>query len=246
MPTVLITGAASGLGEAFLTAFLSDPSNSILTLDRVSLSVSHLASGRIIHREVDITSESDLSTWASIDLRERALDLVIHCAGVRGLVPEVEMQHPDYVNACETIEVMDSATMRRAFDINAIGTFHLLRTILPSLRLAAGKNTDQPPKVIVMSSRMGSMASNTGGAAYAYRSSKAALNAIVKSFSIDVPDVTWVLVHPGRVETKLVKWKEEGAMSARESIEDMMKLIPRFGKEDSGKFYDRYGKEIPW
>lgn len=246
MPTILITGAASGLGEAFLKVFISDPSNLILTLDRISLPISYRASGRVIHREIDITSESDLTTWSSINLRERAIDVMIHCAGVRGLVPEVEKDHPDDVSACETIEVMDSATMKRAFDINALGTFNLFRTILPSLTLAARRSPDRPPKVVIMSSRMGSIASNTGGGAYAYRASKAALNAIVKSFSVDVPDVAWVLVHPGRVETKLVKCIEEGAISAEESIDDMMKLIPNFAKGDSGKFYDRFGKEIPW
>lgn len=246
MPTILITGAASGLGEAFLNAFISDPSNLILTLDRISLPSSYRAFGRVIHREVDITSESELATWSSIYLRERAIDLAIHCAGIRGLVPEVEKEHPEDVPACETITVMDSATMKRAFDINALGTFNLFRTILPSLILAARSSPERPPKVIIMSSRMGSIASNRGGGAYAYRASKAALNAIVKSFSIDIPDVTWVLVHPGRVETKLVKCREQGAISAEESIEEMMKLIANLVKGDSGKFCDRLGKEISW
>jgi len=246
MPVILITGAAAGLGEAFFNAFASDPSNEIFTLDRLPLPASRPPVNRVTHQALDVRSESDLATWYSNHLKDKPLDLVIHSAGIRGLVPDVERKHPDDVAACETMQVMDSATMMRTFEINALGTFNLLRTILPSLTLAARRNADRPPRVIVMTSRMGSIAANVAGSAYAYRASKAALNAIVKSFSIDVPDVAWILVHPGRVETKLVKCKEDGAISADASVEALMKLLPGFGKENSGKFYDRFGTEIPW
>lgn len=69
--------------------------------------------------------------------------------------------------------------MMRTLEINTYGTFNVLQTFLPHLVLAAD------PKVVVMSSRMGSIASNTAGGGYAYRASKAALNTVVKSFSID-------------------------------------------------------------
>lgn len=97
-----------------------------------------------------------------------------------------------------------------------------------------------------MSSRMGSMSSNVSGAGYAYRASKAALNAVVKSFSLDVPEVTFVLNHPGRVETGLVRCKEEGAISAEESVKGLAVLIEKWDRSDSGKFYDRFGDVIVW
>lgn len=90
------------------------------------------------------------------------------------------------------------------------------------------------------------MGYNTTGSAYAYRASKAALNAIIKSFSIDVPQVLWVIMHPGRVESGLVMCKEEGAISAEESVGCMVPLIEGFGKGDSGRFLDRFGGTIEW
>ena len=83
-------------------------------------------------------------------------------------------------------------------------------------------------------------------AARLHRASKAALNALVKSFSIDVGDVTFLLLHPGRVETGLVGWKEEGAMSVGESLETCLKAIEGCGKGDSGTFVDRFGEVIAW
>lgn len=90
------------------------------------------------------------------------------------------------------------------------------------------------------------MGYNTAGSAYAYRASKAALNAVIKSFSIDVPNVVWVLLHPGRVESGLVMCREEGAISAEESVGMMVPLIEMFEKGDSGRFLDRFGERIEW
>ncbi|GAM89370.1 hypothetical protein ANO11243_074070 [Dothideomycetidae sp. 11243] len=176
----------------------------------------------------------------TVSFDDSIIDLVIHSAGVRGLVPSVEDKHPDNVAACETMEVMDVETLTRTFQINAVGTFSLVRCLLPHLKRSRGA------KVIIMSSRMGSIGQNTSGSAYAYRASKAALNAIVKSFSIDEPTVTFILCHPGRVETKLVKSKEEGAMSAEQSVSGLLPWIERWGQADSGKFFDRFGEPIKW
>ena len=160
-------------------------------------------------------------------------------------MPAVEDAHPDDVAAAETLAVMDSATMLRTYEVNAVGTFTLLKHLIPHLRRDAAR----PPRVVIMSSRMGSISYNTTGGAYAYRASKAALNAIVKSFSIDVADACFACVHPGRVETGLVKTREEGAISAEESVETMLGVIERLGVEGgltSGCFVDRWGNDIGW
>lgn len=189
--------------------------------------------------------------------------LVIHSAGIRGLVPSHEAARPDDVAGAETIAAMDAATMRRAYEINAVATFTLVKALLPSFRSSSSPNHPSKPKVVIMASRMGSVSSNSSdarsgggggsnamaGGAYAYRASKAALNAIVRSLSHDVPEVDFALVHPGRVQTGLVRAKEEGAIDVRESVADVLRLIDRIGVEDglaSGCFVDRWGNAIPW
>lgn len=93
---------------------------------------------------------------------------------------------------------------------------------------------------------MGSVASNSSGGGYAYRASKAALNAVVKSLSIDVPEVAFLLLHPGRVETGLVGWKEDGAISVEESLGDCLRVMEGMGKGGVVRFVDRFGEVIPW
>lgn len=255
MSNIFITGAASGLGKAFVHAYAAqNTENKVYALDR-AFPKEHDGSflglpqspdwihQHIFQIECDVTEEaavSALSSRYSID----ELDVVIHSAGVRGLNPRVPLSQYTDVAKAENLSSMDAATLQRTFEINVVGTFLLLKALLPLIR----KSGASLPRVVVMGSRMGSIGHNTElGGAYAYRASKAALNAVVKSFSVDVPGVVWVIMHPGRVESGLVAIREDEAMNVDEVVRrDLMPLIRRFGKEDSGRFMDRFGEDIPW
>jgi len=69
---------------------------------------------------------------------------------------------------------------------------------------------------------------------------------LVRSFAVDVPGVVFVLCHPGRVETGLVRGREEGAIEAEESVGGLVPLIEGWGVGDSGGFYDRFGGVVEW
>lgn len=257
--TIIVTGASSGLGRAFYEHFanLLTPSWRVVGIDKQpwtndnksESSTYHPTRQPALHMELDITKPvKELRRALLLEIAEEdPVTLVIHCAGVRGLVPEVLIHSSDDVASAETLEVMDPATLIKTYEINVVGTFNLLSALLPNLRSAAREKLN--PRVVVMSSRMGSIAANNKGGGYAYRASKAALNSVLKSMSIDVPDVFFAMVHPGRVETGLVCVKEDGAISTEQSLEDLLPLVERFGVDEGFKsacFLDRFGEVLQW
>ena len=100
--------------------------------------------------------------------------------------------------------------------------------------------------IVAMSSKMGSIADNTSGGSILYRSSKAALNAAMRSISIDVRDlgVGVLILHPGWVKTDM--GGPNALISVEQSVRGMGRMIDRFTMADTGKFFDYAGKPIPW
>jgi NAD(P)-dependent dehydrogenase (short-subunit alcohol dehydrogenase family) len=93
---------------------------------------------------------------------------------------------------------------------------------------------------------MGSIADNGGGGSYLYRSSKTALNMVVKSLSIDLKPsgITAVVFHPGWVQTDM--GGPNAMISTEQSVSGMRQIISRLTPADSGKFFAYDGQEIPW
>lgn len=115
---------------------------------------------------------------------------------------------------------------------------------------------DPPPRVVVMGSRRwGSVGGNLGGGGYAYRASKAAVNAVVKSLSVDVAEVCFACVSPGTEEVavgvangkKESETKEDG-VSHEDIVTELLPLFEKLGKGrlESGCFVDRFGDGIKW
>jgi NAD(P)-dependent dehydrogenase (short-subunit alcohol dehydrogenase family) len=100
--------------------------------------------------------------------------------------------------------------------------------------------------IVNISSNLGSIAENSSGGRYVYRSSKAALNMVAKSLSIDLADrgISVVMFHPGWVQTDMGGPK--AAVTADESVAGMRAVIERLTSADSGRFFTYDGTEIPW
>lgn len=261
-PVILITGASSGIGRAFFNHF-TDPDRPGLALPVVGVDKEPWTDLTGAKHDVFHPANATGSVYARLDVtspveEQRAfvrrwigdatpVGLVIHCAGMRGLVPHVPIRAAGDVAAAETLASMDAATLMRTYEVNVVGTFNLLSALLPRLERAAEQGLR--PRVVVLSSRMGSIGANDKGGGYAYRASKAALNAVLKSMCVDVPGVFFAMVHPGRVQTGLVSVKEDGAISPEQSLADLLSLFERFGAGGdltSGCFIDRFGEKIQW
>ena len=133
---------------------------------------------------------------------------------------------------------MDFESLKRQFDVNALGPLRLTKALLPNLGMGS--------KIGVVSSRVGSVADNTSGGMYGYRMSKSAVNMACKSLSRDLAPrgISVVVLHPGFIRTRMTggNGNDEPDVAARGLIARMDELTP----ETSGQFRHANGEQLPW
>jgi NAD(P)-dependent dehydrogenase (short-subunit alcohol dehydrogenase family) len=137
------------------------------------------------------------------------------------------------------LENLDPDSLRRQFEVNALGPLLLTRALLDQL----GRGS----RVILMTSRMGSIDDNSSGGAYGYRMSKVALNMAGKSLAIDLRPrgIAVALLHPGMVRTRMTGFSAQG-ISPEESVRGLLERIDALRLETSGSFWHANGQELPW
>ena len=100
--------------------------------------------------------------------------------------------------------------------------------------------------IVTLTSGMGSVADNTSGGSIVYRSSKAAVNMVMRCLAIDLAarGITCIVVNPGWVRTNM--GGPNATLTPAESVSTLRRLIATLGPEQSGKFFNYTGREYPW
>lgn len=229
--TLLITGANRGIGLQMVKQAVKNGWRVYACCrhpDRAAdlIQVASMVPGQVSVHVLDIADTAQIQALA-YELRSTPLDWLINNAGVYG------SDHNQFGNT-------DEADWLETFRINTIGPMKMAECFVENL--AAG----QDKKLISLSSKMGSMADNGSGGSYIYRSSKAALNAVMTSLAIDLKPkkITCLIMHPGWVRTDM--GGPNGEIDSAESVNNMFELINNASLDDSGSFYDIDGTIIPW
>ncbi len=138
--------------------------------------------------------------------------------------------------------------MIRAFEINTIGPALIAKHVLPWLP------RDRRAVFAALSARVGSIGDNRLGGWYSYRASKAALNQIIRTLSIELaakhPLAICVGLHPGTVDTALSKPFQTGVPESKLTgpaiaAAHLLYVISRLTPQDSGKVFDWRGEAVP-
>ncbi|MCJ1394797.1 hypothetical protein MMC18_007677 [Xylographa bjoerkii] len=228
MPTAVITGANSGIGNALTKILLSEDYEVYACDINISPSLESLGAHPIT---LDVTDQSSVISLKG-KLGDHPLDILFNVAGIMPSTSE------------DALETITSSRLARTFSTNAFGPLLLTQALLPNL--LASKS----PRIYNVSSRVGSIADNSSGGAYAYRSSKAALNAISKSMAVDLKDkgVIVLLLHPGIVKTGLDPTSHalEAAVEPEVAAKGLWEVCKSKGIEGSGRFWHRTGEELLW
>lgn len=226
--TILVTGANRGLGLEFTKQYAADGWQ-VLACCRAPNKADALQELAKTHQNITVLP-LDVADFMQIDalaekLKAQAIDVLINNAGV----------YPE--SSFENLNMDDWAL---AFRVNSMAPFKMIHAFKKHIGNSALK------KAVTLSSKMGSIDDNSGGGSYIYRSSKTAVNMVMKSLSIDLKPlgISLVTLHPGWVQTDM--GGPNGLINTQTSVNGLRLVIDHLTIENSGKFVAYDGKEIAW
>ena len=244
---VLIGGASQGIGLALCAALLArDDVARVWAVARTASSNEALAQlaaqypERLKRVDCDARDEQCLEALAS-EVRAACehLHLVISTLGVL---------HQDGAKPEKGLAQLTLASLQASFATNTFAPMLLLKHLLPLLR-------KQPSTFVALSARVGSIGDNRLGGWYSYRASKAALNQLLHTASIELkrlnPASTVLAIHPGTTDTNLSQPFQanvpDGQLFRPQfSADRIIELVGAHGPADSGSFWAWDGKAIVW
>jgi len=227
MEKTLISGASRGIGLEFTKQCLGR-GDQVVACCRNPAEAGQLASlagPNLTVVELDVSDSISIETLPD-RLPELTYSLFINNAGIYGQSQSLDQADPD--------------EWLRIFRVNTIAPLLVTRALLPRM------STSGDARLVYLSSRMGSIAENTSGGTYVYRSSKTALNQVVKSLALDLAGrgMAVAALHPGWVQTDMTG--PNALIDTRTSVKGLMAVIDALTLEKSGRFYNYDGSEIPW
>ena len=237
---VVIFGGTGGIGQALMHSLSKNPrTESIFAISR---SPNDYFTQKVTTLQADIGNEDDIIRVAkSIQSTVGELHIVLIATGILHAGDEIKPE--------KSWRALDPNSLATVFSINAFGPAIIAKHFLPLLA------QHRKSVFAALSARVGSIEDNRLGGWYAYRASKAALNMLIKTFSIELtrlnPFALCVGLHPGTVDTLLSKpyqgsVSNSGLFSAERSANYLLNVVNDLGPEHSGRVFAWNGELIPF
>jgi NAD(P)-dependent dehydrogenase (short-subunit alcohol dehydrogenase family) len=219
LATVLVTGCNRGIGLQLAGQFAERGDAVIGVCRQAGTELENL--GVELITGIDVTDGESVGRLKEA-LGGRRIDVVVNNAGIL---------RPDLLGE------IDYQDMLEQFRVNALGPLRVTEALLDNL--------DRGSKVVIITSRVGSIEDNSSGGYYGYRASKTAVNMIGTNLKHDLAPrgIAVGLLHPGLVATEMTGGQGiDPADSARGLIERMDEL----DQDNSGGFWHAEGYRLPW
>jgi len=220
MATIIITGANRGIGLALARTYAARGDTVIAACRVTSKALDAL--GVTVHEGVEVSDDAAVDRFAA-SLGDVSVDVLINNAAI---------------HSNETLEDLSFDRIRKQFEVNTLGPLRVTRALLPHLHKGS--------KVVMVTSRSGSIGDNGSGHTYGYRISKAALNMAGVNLALDLKPrgIPVLLLHPGMVKTEMGGGPQ--AVEAKDAAARMVARIDELSLANSGQFQHAEGHELPW
>ncbi|MFO7460025.1 MAG: SDR family oxidoreductase [Desulfatiglandales bacterium] len=232
MPNVLVTGSNRGLGLEWVKQYAEEGWRVFATC-RHPLEAAELQDLAARHKQVtihrlDVTRPEEINALA-VELMKEPIDVLVNNAGVYlEKYRDVALEKICYDQWLYT------------FQVNTLGAVRVTQGFCEHVARSGKK------LVAIISTHMASIADIASPGAYYYRSTKAALNAVMEglAFELKQRSIGVLLLHPGWVKTRM--GGEGTSLMPPESVRGMRSLVDRFTLDSSGRFVRYDGIEMPW
>ena len=221
MSTYLITGANRGIGLELVRQLNARGEDVIATCRSASSELSALSVR--VETGIDITSGDSVNKLRE-NLNDIEVDVLIQNAGIAEF---------------NSLSSLDPQSIVHQFEVNALSPLCFVKTMLSNLSKSA--------KIVLISSRMGSIEDNSSGGSYGYRMSKVALCMAGKSLAVDLmpQGISVAILHPGLVSTRMTAFTSSG-IQPKESVEGLIQRIDELSLKNTGTFWHSNGDILPW
>jgi NAD(P)-dependent dehydrogenase (short-subunit alcohol dehydrogenase family) len=232
---IAIIGSSGAIGNAFVEHYLKD--NSIQNIFTFSRNAADHLSNKVSSYKMDVESQESIQKAAE-QIKDHIIDRVIIASGIL---------HTESFGPEKSIKDLNYETFAKVYSINTIGPALIGRYFIPLL------NKNEKSVIAFLSARVGSISDNKLGGWYSYRSSKTALNQIVKNFSIELKrtnkNAIALALQPGTVQSNFSEpfkknVTKEKLFSPEYSVELLSKVIENSSEEDSGNLISYDGDTI--
>ena len=225
MKTAVITGASRGIGSEFVVRLLDKGWRVYAGFRKEMHRLDLIEDENLIVGRLDVTDNDSVERFAQEV--EHHVDLLINNAGV-----------PD--GRWRNIKEIDDQWALDVININSLGPVRLVRSLYDKM---SGENLST---VVMISSLMGSIDDCHSGRSYAYRASKTALNMFTVAMKKEAleDNISFLILHPGWVKTRM--GGENAPVEMDTSVDGMMNLIEQHNLEESGRFVQYDGVDLPW
>ena len=244
----LVIGATQGIGLEFVRQLLKDERvTHLFATFRSTQTATELFelkeqySGRLHCVAMDVTDEITIETAVeAIKSVAPNLHFVVNCVG---------LLHSDQQQPEKALRQLNSENLLNYFKINSVGPALVAKHLMPLL-----KHTEQSV-LATISAKIGSIGDNRLGGWYGYRASKAALNMLLKTASIEYarrsPNTIIVMLHPGTTDTQLSKPFQRGVppeklFSTTRTVSQLLDVLENVTPQDNGEFFSWDGSRLPW
>lgn len=242
----IIIGASGGLGSALCRQWQTSPEvDHVIAISRKDISSDYKHGVTVTSLQCDYREESIVNTCEAIkkvmdEYNLNRINRVCICNGVL---------HNETTWPEKRIEDINIDAMLEVFTVNSVIPILWLKALIKLVR------NDSDCVITVFNARIGSIGDNRSGGWYSYRASKAALNMLLKTASIEyarrVKNVKLIAFHPGTTDTNLSKpfqssVKSENLFTSQFVAEHLVNIMNQQTPDGELSFVDWENKNIVW